>query len=88
MTDIPLRQQQVMHMRLGRGGYVYGYKIIDEAGVHIGDKSIELKTSKDKEVITYTLGDAQFSTAEEFIEAYKAKIESDRRDKEWESAAP
>ncbi len=83
-----LRIEKVFHMRLGRGGYVYGYRIVDEAGTHVGDKSVRLEKRDAKAVMTYTLGEVQFGTAAEFLEAYKTKIQTEKSDQEWEAAAP
>jgi hypothetical protein len=77
-----------LHMRLGRGGYVYGFRVIDTDGKHVGDKFVRLEKSGAKESTTYTLGDDKYGSAAEFREAYNRKIEAERRDREWEAAAP
>jgi hypothetical protein len=84
-----LRQRFVMHARI-QGGALYGYNIIDEADRVVGHKSIHInkKTAPWKETATYTLGDLEFTNAADFRKAYEAKIITDKRDAEWDAAAP
>lgn len=86
MTELMLRF--FMHMGLSRGGSVYGYEILDAAGNVIGTKSKSRAKGKDPFDITYRLGEREFSTADEFKTAYEKQVETARRDKEWEDAAP
>ncbi len=88
MTGSGLTLHRILHMSLSRGGYVYGYEIRDAANKYVGSKSVCRETRDTKEVKTYSLGDSQFATAAEFLDAYNRKTEIERRDREWEAAAP
>jgi hypothetical protein len=88
MTGPALTLHRVLHMSLSRGGYAYGYEIRDAGNRYVGRKSVFCETRDAKQVTTYALGDSQFATAAEFLEAYNRKIETERRDQEWEAAAP
>jgi hypothetical protein len=85
---LSLRQQFMLHMRMGRGGYAFAYRIIDEAGKTVGQKCVSLARSDAKPVTVFTMGDDEFASAEEFMTAYQRKVETERRDQEWEAAAP
>lgn len=71
-----LFERFTVHMRLGRGGYHYGYDILNDFGVVIGAKSIHRETRKHDEVPTYGLigDDRKFSTADELKAAYAEQL--------------
>lgn len=81
-----LKQQFVMHLNHGGRGHSYAYHIIDASGRKVGSKSVwrGKKNGKDRDIVGYTMGDAEFDTAESFLLAYRQKI----RDEEFDAAAP
>jgi hypothetical protein len=86
MTD--LRQKFFLHIKLARGGFLYGYEIIDRTGKVVGTKSVRQEKAGDKIVTTLKLGDAEFANVEELDLAYRKQLEAERRDQEWEAHAP
>lgn len=77
-----------MHARL-QGGALYQYDILD-GGKVVGAKSVHIdKTKKPwKETVKMVLGEQEFRTSEEFINAYEKQKLQAIRDQEWEMAAP
>ena len=65
-----LRQRQLLHARLSKGGYHYAYTILDGEAV-IGCKDIYRKSRDEPENVSYQLGDEVFATAQEFRAAYE-----------------
>lgn len=78
-----LKQRLSMHARLGKGGYLCCYFILDDGDV-IGSKTVRCEKRGTPEKITYALGDELFDTAEKFREAYERHL----RDVAWDAAAP
>lgn len=79
-----LRQVFALHLNASTG-YTMGYKIIDADGKTVGYKSQHTtKKPPKKTTVVYTIGDAEFSTPEAFLTAYRESL----RDKEWDAAAP
>lgn len=70
-----LMQQFKLHMRLGDGGYVYGYHIVDGDTV-IGTISRVRDNQKVPEQVTYILHSTrdEFPTAKEFRAAYEGVL--------------
>ncbi|WP_454629664.1 hypothetical protein [Bradyrhizobium cenepequi] len=94
MTDSAkpiIRRRMTFHMR-ATGGSTYCHDLLDEGGSLIGSVSSWIGTGKNsgQSRQVYTLNDdsREFTTFEEFREAYLAKLEQTRRDKEWTDAAP
>jgi hypothetical protein len=83
-----VRRRLRAHIRLGSGSS-YAYDLLDEAGGKIGEyHAFVARSKKEKSSHSYFLGEREFATAAEFLEAYYAKLEQDRRDAEWNAAAP
>ncbi len=86
-----LRSRRVLHMRLSRGGSMYGDEILAPDGTVVGSITSSRETSREKFSTVYRLGEEEFASAAELIKAYEdrlKKAEQDRRDKEWEDAKP
>lgn len=67
-----LKERFCSHMKLSKGGYSYGYEILD------GEKVVGMKHSGRADFNTpvstvFVLGDQEFKTAAEFIAAYGAR---------------
>jgi hypothetical protein len=60
----------VLHIRLSRGGYVYGYEI-DYDGQVIGGLNVTRASRNEPEEKVYNLGDAVFQTAADLIAAHE-----------------
>lgn len=69
MTE--LKQRFVQHLKLGRGGFSFGYEILDGNKV-VGHKAVGRESRKHPITATYTLGDREFSHARDFLAAYEA----------------
>jgi hypothetical protein len=78
-----LRQRMQMHARL-QGGALYIYDILNEAGETVGALSVRLDKKKRTETRTYTLGDRELTSADDFRRAYQQKLNDD----EFDAAAP
>lgn len=70
------RQVNTMHGRLSKGGYMYGYNIIDTARDRrkIGALviTVERRGAPEKRVYSLLNDDRTFETSGEFINAYEA----------------
>lgn len=84
-----LRRRFSMHARM-QGGALYAYDLIDEDGAVVGSQSSHINKCKSPwtETHTYRLGDLEFKTKEEVIDAFEKLVEQRRRDAEWSAAAP
>ncbi|WP_027578422.1 hypothetical protein [Bradyrhizobium sp. Ai1a-2] len=94
MTDSakPIIQRRlVLHIR-ATGGSTYGHDLLDEGGEVIGSLSSWLGTGRNagqsRDVFKLRDDPREFETFAQFREAYLAKLEQTRRDKEWTDAAP
>lgn len=80
-----LEQRFALHIR-GRG-HTYGYWLHEKtSGRKVAGKSVWRGKERGKEVerVVFSMGDAQFETAEVFLKAYRQRL----RDEEFEAAAP
>lgn len=90
MSEPQLFQRTVLHLSMTHGA-TYGSELTDESGKVVAYMSsfVSKNEKKHPSRTVYRLGDREFvDDAEGFRQAYAEQLEQQRRDREWEAAAP